>query len=320
VKRVSLLLSIVAGLVVAGVLASATTAQESPPTIIPAGVTIAGVHVGDLTPEQATALVLEAFQTPLELELRGTRILVTPDILGAVPNVERAIERALVAQPNAALPLGVAVESQKTSAFVARLAQRYDRRVIDSQLFLRRLRPWLSKEQVGRKLDQRRAVRDITSALTRGVRSPIRLIQRTIRPTVTRRNFGPVIVIRRGSNQLFLYRGMRYWRVFRVATGERRYPTPLGRFRIVVKWRNPWWYPPDSPWAKGQRPIPPGPDNPLGTRWMGLSAAGVGIHGTPSDASIGYSVSHGCIRMHIPQAEWLFNHVDVGTTVFIVAA
>ena len=64
----------------------------------------------------------------------------------------------------------------------------------------------------------------------------------------------------------------------------------------------------------------PGPDNPLGTRWMGLSAPGVGIHGTPSDASIGYSASHGCIRMHIPEAEWLFNHVDVGTTVFIVSA
>jgi lipoprotein-anchoring transpeptidase ErfK/SrfK len=53
---------------------------------------------------------------------------------------------------------------------------------------------------------------------------------------------------------------------------------------------------------------------------MGLSAPGVGIHGTPSDASIGYSASHGCIRMHIPQAEWLFNHVEIGTTVFIVSA
>ena len=53
---------------------------------------------------------------------------------------------------------------------------------------------------------------------------------------------------------------------------------------------------------------------------MGLSAPGVGIHGTPSDGSIGYSVSHGCVRMHIPQAEWLFNHVTIGTTVFIVAA
>ena len=80
----------------------------------------------------------------------------------------------------------------------------------------------------------------------------------------------------------------------------------------------PWWRPPDSPWARGLKPIPPGPGNPLGTRWMGLSAAGVGIHGTPSDGSIGYSVSHGCIRMHIPEAEWLFNHVNIGTTVFII--
>jgi lipoprotein-anchoring transpeptidase ErfK/SrfK len=141
-----------------------------------------------------------------------------------------------------------------------------------------------------------------------------------VKPKVTRRNFGPVIVIRRNSNKLFLYNGMASWRLFAVATGQSRYATPLGRFTIVVKWRNPWWYPPNSPWAQGQQPIPPGPNNPLGTRWMGLSAPGVGIHGTPSDASIGYSVSHGCIRMHIPQAEWLFNHVEVGTTVFIVAA
>jgi lipoprotein-anchoring transpeptidase ErfK/SrfK len=53
---------------------------------------------------------------------------------------------------------------------------------------------------------------------------------------------------------------------------------------------------------------------------MGLSAPGVGIHGTPNSGSIGYSVSHGCIRMHIPDAEWLFGVVSVGTPVFIVAA
>ena len=53
---------------------------------------------------------------------------------------------------------------------------------------------------------------------------------------------------------------------------------------------------------------------------MGLSAPGVGIHGTPNGGSIGYSVSHGCIRMYIPDAEWLFNTVDVGSQVFIVSA
>jgi lipoprotein-anchoring transpeptidase ErfK/SrfK len=53
---------------------------------------------------------------------------------------------------------------------------------------------------------------------------------------------------------------------------------------------------------------------------MGLDAAGVGIHGTPDDTSIGYSASHGCIRMHIPDAEWLFQHVRIGTPVIITDA
>jgi lipoprotein-anchoring transpeptidase ErfK/SrfK len=53
---------------------------------------------------------------------------------------------------------------------------------------------------------------------------------------------------------------------------------------------------------------------------MGLSASGVGMHGTPDAASIGYSASHGCIRMHISEAEWLFNRVRLGTPVFIVRA
>ena len=66
------------------------------------------------------------------------------------------------------------------------------------------------------------------------------------------------------------------------------------------------------------KPIPPGPGNPLGTRWMGLSAPLVGIHGTPDAASIGYSASHGCIRMLIPDATWLFDRVRIGTPVLIV--
>jgi lipoprotein-anchoring transpeptidase ErfK/SrfK len=85
--------------------------------------------------------------------------------------------------------------------------------------------------------------------------------------------------------------------------------------------RDPWWIPPpNSAWAAGEKPIPPGPGNPLGTRWMGLSAPAVGIHGTPDAASIGYSASHGCIRMRVPDAEWLFEHVRVGTPVAIVDA
>jgi lipoprotein-anchoring transpeptidase ErfK/SrfK len=136
-------------------------------------------------------------------------------------------------------------------------------------------------------------------------------------PARTIASFGPVIVIRRGANELRYYVGAKLVRSFGVATGQSIYPTPVGTFTIVDMQRNPWWRPPDSPWAKGLDPIPPGPGNPLGTRWMGLTAPGVGIHGTPDDTSIGYSASHGCIRMHIPDAEWLFNHVRLGTLVVI---
>jgi lipoprotein-anchoring transpeptidase ErfK/SrfK len=107
---------------------------------------------------------------------------------------------------------------------------------------------------------------------------------------------------------------------FGIATGMAAYPTPTGNFRIVTKQRNPWWYPPAADWAKGAKPVPPGPGNPLGTRWMGLNVGAVGIHGTPDAASIGYSASHGCIRMRISDAEWLFERVRVGTPVFIRSA
>lgn len=313
-KRLCLLF--LAGLLVA----SAPAAADDPPATIPDGVTIAGVAVGGLTPDVAAATVEQQFNQPLDLEVGTMSVLVTPDVLGATPVVDRAIERALAAQPNTPISLGINIVTGSIADFVAKLAQRYDRAALDSKLSLRQLRPWLSKERAGRKLDQRRAVHDINVALANMTRGELRLAVKAVKPKVTRRNFGPVIVIRRSSNRLFLYDGMKYRRLFVVATGQSQYPTPLGRFTIIVKWRNPWWYPPNSPWAQGQKPIPPGPNNPLGTRWMGLSAAGVGIHGTPSDTSIGYSVSHGCIRMHIPEAEWLFNHVDVGTTVFIVAA
>jgi lipoprotein-anchoring transpeptidase ErfK/SrfK len=160
----------------------------------------------------------------------------------------------------------------------------------------------------------------IERALRTGDRRPIPILTQPVEPRVTRDEFGPVIVIRRESKMLYLYDGSRLVRTFGVATGQSRYPTPLGLFSVVDKQRDPWWRPPDSDWARGLKPIPPGPGNPLGTRWMGLSAPGVGIHGTPDAASIGYSASHGCIRMHISDAELLFNSVRWGTPVFIVSA
>lgn len=102
-----------------------------------------------------------------------------------------------------------------------------------------------------------------------------------------------------------------------IACGSPYYPTPPGDYFVREKVYYPAWYPPPSPWAKGAKPIPPGPGNPLGTRWIGLNAEIVGIHGTPSSWSIGSASSHGCIRMYISDVEELFELVSVGTPVSI---
>ena len=102
-----------------------------------------------------------------------------------------------------------------------------------------------------------------------------------------------------------------------IACGSPYYPTPAGDYFVKEKVYYPAWIPPPSPWAKGAKPIPPGPGNPLGTRWIGLNAQIVGIHGTSSPWSIGSASSHGCIRMYIPDVEELFELVSVGTPVTI---
>ncbi len=125
------------------------------------------------------------------------------------------------------------------------------------------------------------------------------------------------IVVDVGDLKLYLYRGGKLIKSYSVATGQAKYPTPTGSFVVTSKLMNPTWYPPNSDWAKDAKPIPPGVDNPLGTRWIGTSAPGVGIHGTPDDASVGSYASHGCVRMHIWEVEQLYEYVVIGMPVII---
>jgi lipoprotein-anchoring transpeptidase ErfK/SrfK len=116
------------------------------------------------------------------------------------------------------------------------------------------------------------------------------------------------IVISIRDRKLALIENGRVVRVFPTAVGAERTPSPAGSYRIVQRVSNPTWY------TKG-RIVPPGKANPLGTRWLGLSAKGYGIHGTNNPASIGNNVSHGCIRMRNRDVEQLFDLVAVGDPV-----
>jgi lipoprotein-anchoring transpeptidase ErfK/SrfK len=290
----------------------------APPVLVPHGVTLAGIPVGGMSFEQAQAAVAPAFARPLTMVFDDRTWRVRAARFGVSVALADGVSRALDADPGASVALRQRIDGAAVRAYVAALGKRYAVPAKDAQLTgLRNLVPQFSDPTAGREVIVGATTKRIVRALESAHRPRVRLAVRAVAPSITPANFGPVIVIRRRINELRLYDGRSLARTFGVATGQSVYPTPLGMWHIAVMQLNPWWRPPDSPWAKGLKPIPPGPGNPLGTRWMGLNAAGVGIHGTPDDASIGYSASHGCIRMHIPDAEWLFQHVKVGTPVVI---
>lgn len=297
---------------------------EPPPPPQPApiafGVSVGGVPVGGLLPSRALEMLRRAYERPLALVVDDTRrIRFRPASLGARPNFEKAIRRARSARPGAVVPLDVEVSRERIRTHLERLADRLDREPRDARVVLKGVRPIAVPPQLGRRLKLLANGSAIRYALARNERRPLRLAFEMFRPQVTSVNLRTAIVILRESKRLLFFEKEKLVRWFRIAVGLPSYPTPLGTFEIVVKERDPWWNPPPSGWAAGKDPVPPGPGNPLGTRWMGISAPYVGIHGTPDAASIGYSASHGCIRLHIPDAEWLFEQVRVGTPVFILA-
>jgi lipoprotein-anchoring transpeptidase ErfK/SrfK len=97
---------------------------------------------------------------------------------------------------------------------------------------------------------------------------------------------------------------------FPVAVGAAASPSPTGEFQIVNRVANPTYYRPGTV-------IPSGKDNPVGTRWVGLSQKGYGIHGTNAPRSVGHAASHGCIRLRNRDIEKLFTMVQVGDVVQI---
>jgi len=309
-----------------------TTTEPPPPTeppVVPPptgpapiafGVTVGGVKVGGMMPFQAGKAVTKVYALPLRLVVDTSRTIeLAPSTLGARANVPKAIKRARFARPGAIVPLDVEVSQARVRGYVEKLAKGLERKPRDARIVLKGTRPRAVEAQVGRILRKLAAGRAIRTALATNRRDPIALGFELQKPEVLSAKLDEAVVILRGSNRLLYFDNAKYVRTFGVATGQAAFPTPLGDYEITNLQRNPWWYPPPSDWAADSEPVPPGPGNPLGTRWMGISAPYVGIHGTPDAASIGYSASHGCIRMRIPDAEWLFRHMEIGTPVFIIA-
>jgi lipoprotein-anchoring transpeptidase ErfK/SrfK len=144
-----------------------------------------------------------------------------------------------------------------------------------------------------------------------------------VRPKVTTREladrYGTVLIVQRSAFRLRLYKHLKLARTYPIAVGQVGLETPAGQYSIANKAVNPAWHVPNSAWAGALAgKVIPGddPSNPIKARWLGIYG-GVGIHGTSDDASIGSNASHGCIRMHVPDVEALYDQVPVGTAVYI---
>jgi len=124
------------------------------------------------------------------------------------------------------------------------------------------------------------------------------------------------IVVNLPERNLYFYHDGWPVKCFPVAIGRQGWETPTGDAVIANKRKNPTWFPPK--WAVEEEPVPPGPHNPLGDRWMGLSLPGYGIHATNAPGSVGRYVSHGCMRMYPEHAHELYGLAPVGTPVKIV--
>jgi lipoprotein-anchoring transpeptidase ErfK/SrfK len=116
------------------------------------------------------------------------------------------------------------------------------------------------------------------------------------------------IVVSIPDRKLALMAGGRVVKTYPTAVGRATSPTPSGTFTIVQRIPHPTWYGPG-------KVVGPGKENPLGTRWLGLSRKSYGIHGTNNPRSIGRTASHGCIRMRNSDVEDLFERVSVGDVV-----
>jgi len=314
------------------VLAPAARAQ-APEPVIRAGVTVAGVDVGNQTLSQAAGTIDRAFHHQLLVRNLSARVggkayRLTTRQVGFAFDPAKSARRAYIAGNKTAKPVDVlpytSYDAKKLAAFVARVDRgaRVAPRDARVRITLQHIRKTSSKS--GREMNDKQLSQKLALAMTdprapREVRPKRAVVRAKVRTKDLKRRYSTIITISKGAFRLRLFKHLKFVKSYGVAVGQPAYPTPAGLFSIANKTVNPTWTAPDSPWAGAMRneSVPGGsPENPLKARWMGI-VNGVGIHGTGEPGSIGSAASHGCIRMTVPDVIDLYPRVPVGTPVLI---
>jgi lipoprotein-anchoring transpeptidase ErfK/SrfK len=308
------------------------------------GVKAGGVNIGGMRTSAARAKVRRELgarlNRPLYAVYHGQRFQLTPAQARVRIDVKRMVGEALqksrdgnVLSRTVRGVLGgtvradIPVEASYSKTAVAKLVRRVERglnrRAQDASIDFSTGSLQRVKARKGRRVNGAALRQDVESALSlpNGDRT-VSVSAVSTKPRVSTRQltskYGTVITINRGAFQLTLYKKLNRVKTYTIAVGRQGLETPAGEYTVQDKQYNPSWHVPNSSWAgslAGQV-IPPGPQDPLKARWIGITG-GAGIHGTTDVGSLGTSASHGCIRMAIPDVIELFDRTPYGSKIFI---
>jgi lipoprotein-anchoring transpeptidase ErfK/SrfK len=313
-------------------------------TKIADGVTVNGIDVSGLKPEQARArlqaALVEPLTRPVTVRHKGRRFRLTAEQASIAVDIDGSVERAMAVSTDGnvftrtwrevrgnALDADVEAKVAWDRSAVRRLIRRVKKKVTiearDASLDLEsgQVEPVPSRDGLAVKRGLRREIE--RELLDMGERRMVRLRTKVVEPKVTTaelaEQYPAVIVVNRGSYQLTFYKDLKVHKTYGIAVGQVGLETPAGLYHIQNKAVDPAWHVPNSDWAGDLAgTIVPGgtPQNPLKARWMGIYD-GAGIHGTDASGSIGSAASHGCIRMLIPDVIELYDQVPVGAPIYI---
>jgi lipoprotein-anchoring transpeptidase ErfK/SrfK len=307
------------------------------------GVTIGGVDVGGLDADAARSRIesglVEPLAKPVVVKYKGDQFILNPHESDVSADTARMVDEALAAsreggllsrtwrsltggEVHAAIQPQIDYDRDAVDHFVSHIEDNVDQDPVDASVHPSGgvLQPVAS--QPGISIDDGALRAEVETALkdpaNRSVKPDVEKVKPDVTTSEVADKYPTYLVVDRSNFTLTLYRNLKEEKQYSVAIGAQGFDTPTGLYHIQDKQVDPVWSVPDSAWAgslAGQT-IPPGPDNPIKARWMGIFD-GAGIHGTTDTASLGSAASHGCVRMAIPDVIDLYDRVDVGTPIYI---
>jgi lipoprotein-anchoring transpeptidase ErfK/SrfK len=312
--------------------------------VIAKGVTVGGVHVGGMHVDKAERVVGRAFRArlnhPVIVSYRTRSYRLSPraaalraDVPGMVQdalrvsrdgNVVSRVARDITGSgENKDVVTRIDYSRAAVAGFVTSVKRGIDRPPVDAHLTFPSVHRVRARNGLGVNrlaLERRVQTALVTPYAEHAIRPPMQVTKPRVAFADLPTKFRTLLVLNRSAFRLTLYKHLHRVKSYTVAVGQQGLDTPAGIYHIQNKEVNPSWQVPNSSWAgslAGQT-IPPGPDDPLKARWLGIFN-GAGIHGIdPSEyGTIGHAASHGCVRMRIPDVIDLYPQVPVGAPIYI---